>query len=153
MVESLEIEFRNRTPLSYFDIVVFIPSERHAVVDDVRKVHEDTLDLLFFLIGSCLEILDLLRNDLGLFHQCRRFLFLLSRLSDCSCNLVPSLPQLISLCLEAPPSSVEFQEELHLVQLVRQASFPQALPDNLGVLPHELDVLQGGPRSRLSPSV
>src|SRR5438552_1482015 len=144
MIKSLEVELRDRAPFSYFDIVVFIFSERHALVDNIGKVNENILDLLLFPIDFCLEILDLPRNNLGLFHQCRGFLFLLSRLGDCRCDLVPFLPQLISFCLEIPPFSIELQYELHLVQLVRQAPLPQALPDYLGVLPHELDVQQDG---------
>src|SRR5436309_5027420 len=144
MVERLEFELRDRPPFSYFDIVSFIFSERHALVDNIGKVHENILDLLLFPTYFCLEILDLLRNNLGLFHQCRGFLFLLSRLGDCRCDLVPFLPQLISFGLKAPPVSVELQEELHLFQLVRQAPLPQTLPDRLGVLPHELDIQQDG---------
>ena len=144
MIKSLEVELRDRAPFSYFDIVVFIFSERHALVDNIGKVHENILDLLLFPTDFCLEILDLLRNNLGLFHQCRGFLFLLSRLGDCRRDLVPFLPQLISFCLEMPPLSIELQYELHLIQLVLQAPLPQALPDYLGVLPHALDVQQDG---------
>src|SRR5712692_970301 len=142
MVERFEVELRNLTPLSYFDIVVFIFSERHAVVDDVRKVHENILNLLPFLTDSCFEAFDPLWDDLRFFHQCCGILFLLSRLRDSSGNLVPSLPQLISIGLKAPPVSIELQEEIHLANLVRQVPLPQALPDHLGGLPHELDVEQ-----------
>src|SRR5436853_481474 len=142
MIKSLEFELRGRAPLSYFDIVVFIFSERHTLVENVGKIHEKILDLLPCLIDSCLETLDLLRNDLGLFHQCRSILFLLSRLGDCRRNLVSFPPQLISFCLKAPPLSIELQEEIHLVPHVRHAPLPQALLDYLGVLSYELDVQQ-----------
>src|SRR5712692_6828055 len=100
MVESLEVELWNRAPLSYFDIVIFIFSKGHAIVSDVGKIHEKILNLLLFLTDSCFEAFDPLREDLRLFHQRRGILFLLSRLRDCSRNLVPSLSQLISLRLK-----------------------------------------------------
>src|SRR5436853_1155229 len=142
MIKSLEFELRGRAPLSYFDIVVFIFSERHTLVENVGKIHEKILDLLPCLIDSCLETLDLLRNDLGLFHQCRSILFLLSRLGDCRRDLVSFPPQLIGFCLKAPPLSIELQEEIHLVPHVRHAPLPQALLDYLRVLSYELDVQQ-----------
>src|SRR6267143_3038536 len=142
MIKRLEVELWNRTPLSYLNIVVLIFSERQAIVNDVGKVHENILDLLFLLIDSCLETLDLLRNDLGLFHQRRSILFLLSRFGDRRCDLVPSFPQLITFGLKTPPLSIELQQELDLFQLVRQAPLPQALPDYLGAFPNELDVQQ-----------
>src|SRR5436309_5039305 len=114
MIKGLEVELRNRTPVSYLNIVVLIFSESHALVDNVGKIHENILDLPLFFIDSRLETLDLLRNGLRLYHQCRHFLLLLSRLCDCRRNLVPILPQLISLSLKAPPLGVELQQKLHL---------------------------------------
>src|SRR5712664_450402 len=151
MVESLEVELWNRTPFSNLDIVIFIFSKGHAIVSDVRKVHENILNLLSFLTDSCFEAFDPLRDGLRFFHQCRGILFLFSRLRDCGGNLVPSLPQLIRLRLEPPPLSVQLQQKLHLVQLVRQASLSQALPDYLRVLPHDLDVQQDWFALKIAP--
>src|SRR5438094_9665656 len=110
MIKGLEFELRDRAPFSYFDIVVFIFSERHALMDNVGKIHENILDLPLFFIDSRLETLDLLRDDLRRFHQSRGILFLLSRLGDRRRNLVPFLPQLISLGLQTPPPSIELQQ-------------------------------------------
>src|SRR5437867_11978662 len=153
MIKSLEVKLRDRAPFSYFDIVVFIFSERHALVDNLGKIHENILDLLLFPTDFCLEILDALRNNLGLFHQCRGFLFPLSRLGDCRRNLVPFLPQLISFCLEMPPLSIELQYEFHLVQLVRQALFLRLSLTISGFSLTSFMSSKTGSRPRLSLSV